>query len=570
MLQANADPSSLKEAQRFLVEGNLTKARHICKTFISKDPKAWPPHLLLARIALKSNQIEDIENHIALAKERGAPDLPLVKFREQVASRNGELDLQIQLLNQIIKVEPDVERWHLRRIAALLSRHRHSEAYVTLEELLTRLPEVEIPASLFDETAETVGAYTIPARISDWVDLAPKNWSLRIMRAIHLARLDKMSEAWTEIESACQLNMERLFPNTLNKEILRHFEISDKYYGKIGRAFRKFPRSPSLLWLWTALLEKTGQEAKFRKIVEENWEWASTQNPPANAILYMQNISANNIRTEDLRGKKLYRSLLFANDLENAFDAAPREIHRNFLRQVMDIRQTKYPVERISDHSKDITIAGPERPNGIVLVFRGLGDRGHLPSHVLDVFFAELGLTAIFLNDFKRLMYLDGVKSLGETLPETIDALREIIKGLGPEKPLFTFGSSAGGMAAILYAAKLNGKSSLVFSPPATVNPNDLALFGEQRSPIAVRRLIEELDHTKLDLREILDHAPEDYNATVYVGAGSDADRPHAKLLATMGHTTVNFVEGINQHGVFVPLASRLGALNIIKDAFGL
>jgi hypothetical protein len=284
----------------------------------------------------------------------------------------------------------------------------------------------------------------------------------------------------------------------------------------------------------------------------------------------MQNVTGMELTEEQLQGKKLYKSLLMANNISGALEHAPTEDDKNLLKQVLEISETKFPAMGLVDYSTEISVAGVERPNGIVLVFGGLADKVSVPPHILDYFFAELGLTAIYLRDFSRLIYLNGIKSLGKSLDETLAALADVVSKFEPDKPLFTFGNSAGGLAAMIYGEALGAKSSLVFSPPATVNPVDKDKLGEKRAGIVYRRLFRNLDHKKLDLRAILERSHQDYHVNVYVGAESNFDRPHAEMIASMPKTNIKYIDGLGQHNAFIPAASRFGMLNILRDSFSL
>jgi alpha-beta hydrolase superfamily lysophospholipase len=224
----------------------------------------------------------------------------------------------------------------------------------------------------------------------------------------------------------------------------------------------------------------------------------------------------------------------------------------------------------VADYANDITVAGEERPNGTVLVFSGMGDRPGVPAHVLDHFFAQLGLTAIYLNDFSRLLFLNGIKSLGSTLETSLVALSKKNASFGQDKPLFTFGNSGGGLGAIIYGVSLGAVSSIVFSPPATVNPKHHEIMGETRARIIVQRIMENLDIDAVDLLPFLERAHPDYLVTAYAGALSPFDKAHAELLATMPKTKIHLLEHYKSHNSFMRAANQFGLLNIMKECYRL
>ncbi|MEM8616734.1 MAG: hypothetical protein AAGF20_07345 [Pseudomonadota bacterium] len=259
---------------------------------------------------------------------------------------------------------------------------------------------------------------------------------------------------------------------------------------------------------------------------------------------------------------------LAAKQFETARRLAPSDEARQFIDQVLAVSAPVGPVLTLPDMQPDITISGPDRPNGTLLIFASLKDTYGVPAPVLDLFFAELGLTAVFLHDARRLVYLDGMPTFGEGLQPTLDHLAKRFGEAG--KPLYTLGFSAGALAALWYGAALQARASLVFSPATTFDVNAHRTIDDRRARAFFRKLNRRLDAKDYALDTLFDKARPGYRVTAFCSASAPIDLGHSELLKPYPGVRVTVLEAVNQHLTFLPAAARYGLLSVLTDAFNL
>jgi tetratricopeptide (TPR) repeat protein len=215
-----------------------------------------------------------------------------------------------------------------------------------------------------------------------------------------------------------------------------------------------------------------------------------------------------------------------------------------------------------------MTVAGKTRSNGTVLIFSGLGDGHFLPPQLLDHVFAELGLKAIFLTDPKRLIFLDGVPYLGDTLEATQNTLinHHVLKN----KPLYTLGQSSGGQPAIVYGVQMGAAATLVFSSGTTFDKVLYDTFGDKRAGAMLRRLNRNLDYNDFSMHNVLSKAAPDYRITAYACRNSREDIQHLSLLKPYKQTKTVVLDAPHGHDALLAATHEIGLLKVFKDAFGI
>jgi tetratricopeptide (TPR) repeat protein len=153
------------------------------------------------------------------------------------------------------------------------------------------------------------------------------------------------------------------------------------------------------------------------------------------------------------------------------------------------------------DKAKDLIVAEANADTG-VLVFTALSDVVSMPLPIFDRYLAALGVTAIYLKDFQRLFYLNGIASLGDNYNATIVALREICNRLSV-RCLCTLGCSAGGSAAIRYGVELGAARLLSFAGETHHAVESLTELDHGAAMIK-RRVTAKFPFAHLDLKEFL------------------------------------------------------------------
>lgn len=249
------------------------------------------------------------------------------------------------------------------------------------------------------------------------------------------------------------------------------------------------------------------------------------------------------------------------------FDAPER---RHFAQQAVAIAsELSVPTYVPTSERNTVAIVGRDRPHGTVVVFAGLADGGEFRFSLLDAFFAKLGLTAIYLYDAKRAVYCLGIDELGNGLEETLEGLRKIIDEIHPDKPVYTFGNSAGGFAAVLYAHGLKADATISFSPPVTLNPEEgEERFGDRRARLTARRLARNVDFSRFDLKTLMPEMKDTYQLVVY-GPGDDCmDHLHSADYQPFENADVRWVDGVSTHNTLGALAMRESLIDVFAAVF--
>lgn len=169
-----------------------------------------------------------------------------------------------------------------------------------------------------------------------------------------------------------------------------------------------------------------------------------------------------------------------------------------------------------------------------VLVFTGAADGVSMPLAIFDRYLAAMSMTAIYLKDFQRLLYLKGIRSLGSDLPGTITALRGLLASLGIER-LVTFGNCDGGHAAIRYGVEL-GADRIVSVSPATHFPLGSQRLEQARNFKRVRILRNVAPEVR-DLQPFL--LSRTYGAQIRVVYLQESEREHQHALHIAGAPNV-------------------------------
>ena len=125
----------------------------------------------------------------------------------------------------------------------------------------------------------------------------------------------------------------------------------------------------------------------------------------------------------------------------------------------------------VEDASRDVIIAEAPGTATAVLVFTAANDRVTFPLQILDRFLAAHGVTAIYIKDFQRLRFLNGVRSLGDNYERSIAAIREMVARLGARR-ICTIGNCEGGFASIRYGVDLGADRIIACKAPTYVTPD--------------------------------------------------------------------------------------------------
>jgi tetratricopeptide (TPR) repeat protein len=156
----------------------------------------------------------------------------------------------------------------------------------------------------------------------------------------------------------------------------------------------------------------------------------------------------------------------------------------------------------VPDAERDVLIATMPGADTAVLVFTGTNDEVSMPLEIFDRYLSIFPVTAVYLKDFRRLRFLQGITSLGDDLPATLTALRNLLVDLGIKR-LSTLGNCVGGFAAIRYGVELDAERVLAFSPP-TYSPVETPVQLEEGRRFMKKRLEANIPRDLMDLQSFL------------------------------------------------------------------
>jgi pimeloyl-ACP methyl ester carboxylesterase len=165
---------------------------------------------------------------------------------------------------------------------------------------------------------------------------------------------------------------------------------------------------------------------------------------------------------------------------------------------------------------------------------------------------ATYEFNVIVLRDFERLVYIAGIKSIGN-YSASVTALRRLCASLGTRR-LVTTGNSGGGAAAMLYGADLGARRALAFAPPT-----DFDLAMSYLGPLVRKRLISLRDNGCIvwpDAPAVLRRVPE-MESEIYYGAKNAVDRKHARFVAGLPNVRQFAIDDVDTHGVVLAMAAQ-------------
>lgn len=561
--------SPVVEINRLIGTGDFDAARRICLDTIERRPRDFAPYLWLARVEVDAERQAEAMAAAEAAIQRGAPEARVVRVHLAAATRSQDVQAQLRLLARLAALEPGEPQWWRRALKLQLAAMRDADALVSLGRLVALAPETrawEALALIAGRTAPHVFLAHLDALVAEF----PDTWVFRIARAAALADADRMDPAWADVDAAVRIEPNTPFPPPLQRAIGRRMRACESDARRFDDLRVAHPKSGALLWSKVLWLENQWDAVGARALVRANRDWARATEPPPELWAMLEYLEPEGTSSAARPASPArYHALLYADQIEAAIDAVPERIDHALLRQASVLSQPRFLRLRPSRDPGEMTIAGPERPEGTVVVFTGIQDQAWVPMHVLDRFFAELGLTAVYLRDYRRLAFMDGLKSLAPTLRGTVDALsRQVASEVG--KPVYTFGASAGGMAAVVYAQGLGASASLLFSPPTTFDPDLVEKMGDTRGDVWFRRLLAHIDPQAFDLGRILAAMPPSYRLTAYANSGNVLDCAHVERLQGMPRTRVRLLEGSAEHNSLGVAAAQENLLVLFREAFGL
>jgi tetratricopeptide (TPR) repeat protein len=217
----------------------------------------------------------------------------------------------------------------------------------------------------------------------------------------------------------------------------------------------------------------------------------------------------------------------------------------------------------VVDDGSDVMIVRGGRPSAVI-VFSGLADRMVMPLPIFDRYLAELGVSAIYLRDRKRMGYFQGVKSLGD-YDESVVGLKKILAGLGADE-VHTIGNSAGGIGAISLGIDLAAKYIVGFSAPTSITR--AAADMDRRTVVFAERMLGSVPEARRDLRGRLMRRTDGGQTHLFYGSDMPEDRMHAQALTGIAGVKLYPLPGLAGHGALFRLAQTGDLRRVFANRF--
>jgi hypothetical protein len=178
---------------------------------------------------------------------------------------------------------------------------------------------------------------------------------------------------------------------------------------------------------------------------------------------------------------------------------------------------------------------------GLVVAFGGLwGGLGEVPVFEFRRTLSSIGSKCAYLRDHYRAWYHRGVVGIGPDVDTVAAWLQRLSSG---HRPVVTIGNSAGGYAALLFAA-LIGCEAHAFSPQTFIDPQLRHRDGDTRWEEQLHALERSgrLDLRYADLAPVLSKSDGVFHT--YYGALDELDAHHAERLRGLDQVTVHRYDG--------------------------
>ncbi len=199
----------------------------------------------------------------------------------------------------------------------------------------------------------------------------------------------------------------------------------------------------------------------------------------------------------------------------------------------------------------------------LFVLFAGLGIDFSPPTFIFHNFLkAYPKIDKLFVRDLGKRWYLNGLGSLASNVDETAELIRK--KSASYERTVFV-GSSAGGMAAILYGELTGADKILAFAPQTVLTQAKEKEIGDHRWP----RLMEQLRTSTSSPRFLDLQCMDPYTSTIdiHYAASCKVDQKHAERVT--GNRVAHIPhENAQGHMIALHLRDNGSLRNIIEAEF--
>ena len=204
------------------------------------------------------------------------------------------------------------------------------------------------------------------------------------------------------------------------------------------------------------------------------------------------------------------------------------------------------------DSGNDVQIIRRENVETIMFVFCGRFHQAGLPLCMLHRWLGRLPVSLVYLRDFRVLLYLAGISSLGQNHVATLASLRSIVSSLGGQR-IVCYGNSGGVFPALHYGLDLDAEAVLCLGGHTNIS---LEFNSHLRSANFMARLNRQLPDVSVDLHRAYFIAKRPPRARIVYAEHNWDDRLHAEYMSDLPTVTLQAVTGA-AHNVIGNLIDR-------------
>lgn len=180
----------------------------------------------------------------------------------------------------------------------------------------------------------------------------------------------------------------------------------------------------------------------------------------------------------------------------------------------------------------------------LFLIFGGIGGGMAIPPFEFFNSARIINENKIFIRDINQCYYQAGLAGISNDIDSTVDYLRFEINQIDHQE-LHFIGNCAGGFAAIMFAALLNYRDVIAYSPLTFIDPINRIRYRDFRNTkkkiiTYVRTLMKRKVY---DLKPLLKKSHQKMNIHIYVGTGFRADYIHSYRLSDIQGVTIHEIK---------------------------
>jgi tetratricopeptide (TPR) repeat protein len=244
-------------------------------------------------------------------------------------------------------------------------------------------------------------------------------------------------------------------------------------------------------------------------------------------------------------GSPMTRALAETALAESAADKAESEVFLLLANAAPGEGEWKRPLI-VAEPMQDVQVVEVPGAQTAIVVFTGAADGVSMPLSIFDRYLAVLDATAIYVKDFRRLLYFNGIRSLGEDYSSTIEALRKLLHNLGIRR-VTAIGNCDGAAASIRYGVELGADRIAAFSPSTHFSETSFSKL-EQGRNFKRTRIECNVAPEMTDLKSFLESSASGAQIEVFYKQESERETEHAKRISHVPGVHLHALAGISHY----------------------